>query len=296
MKLFVTGASGWIGSAVTADLLAAGHQVVGLARSDEAAARVEAAGAEVRRGDLADTAGLSEAAAASDGVVHLGYHHDFSRMTEAAELDRAAIEAYGAALAGTGAPLLIASGVVGLGAGVGTETDWPDAASHPRSGNALVAAGLAEQGLRPVVVRFAPTVHGDGDHGFVATLTQIARDRGVSAYVGDGTNVWPAVHRTDAARLVRLAVESAAAGTAVHAVAEEGVPTREIAAAIGASLGLPVESLPAEAASEHYGWMARFFAADLPTSSALTRERLGWAPTGPTLLEDLQAGHYAGEG
>lgn len=295
MSIFVTGASGWIGSAVVTELLGAGHEVVGLARSEESAARIEELGAGVRRGDLSDVAGLIEAAAGSDGVVHLGYHHDFSQMAEAAELDSAAIEAYGAALAGSGRPLLVASGLVGLStSGAATEDEWPDPASHPRSANAHAARALAEQGVRPVVVRFAPTVHGAGDHGFVATLTQIARDRGVSAYVGDGSNVWPAVHRSDAARLVALALDAAPAGSAVHAVAEEGVPTRDIAAAIGASLGLPVESVTAEAAPDHFGWIGRFFGADLPSSSAVTRERLGWEPSGPTLLEDLEAGHYAG--
>jgi nucleoside-diphosphate-sugar epimerase len=295
MRIFVTGASGFIGSAVVPELLQAGHRVVGLARSDQAAARVAATGADVRRGDLYDTAGLAEAAADSDGVVHLGYSHDFSKMAEAAVLDRAAIGAMGTAMEGSGRPLLFASGVLGLAVGrVATEDDAPDPDIHPRGGTAVAAAALADRGVRPVAVRFAPTVHGAGDHGFVAVLTQVASERGVSAYVGDGASRWPAVHRSDAARLVRLTMENDAAGAAVHAVAEEGVPTRAIAEAIGHGLGLPVESVAPEQAAEHFGWIGAFFAADLPVSSNLTRERLGWEPTGPTLLEDLAAGHYFG--
>ena len=293
MRIFVTGASGWIGSAVVRELLQAGHQVVGLARSEEASARVAALGADVRRGDLQDTTSLAQAAADSDGVVHLGYSHDFSQMAEAAVLDRGAIEAMGTALEGSGRPLLFASGVLGLAVGrLATEDDVPDPAVHPRVGNAVAAAALADRGVRPVAVRFAPTVHGAGDHGFVAVLAQVARERGVSAYVGDGANRWPAVHRDDAGRLVRLALDGAPAGSAVHAVAEEGVPARAIAEAIGRGLGLPVESVPADRAAEHFGWIGGFFAADCPVSSDRTRELLGWEPTGPTLLEDLDAGHY----
>ena len=288
MKIFITGASGWIASAVIPELLNAGHEVVGLARSDEAAARVAAAGAEVRRGDLADTAGLAEAAVASDGVIHLGYHHDFSQMAEAAALDRAAIEAFGSALEDTGKPLLFASGVLG----VSTEDEQPELGGHPRVGNALAAKALTDRGVRSVALRFAPTVHGRGDYGFTAVLAQVARERGVSAYVGDGTNVWPAVHRLDAGRLVALALDKAPAGSAVHAVAESGVPTKAIAEAIGHVLGLPVASVPAEKAAEHFGWIGMFFAGDFPVSSVQTRALLGWQPTGPTLVEDIEAGYY----
>ena len=288
MRLFVTGASGFIGSAVVPELLGAGHQVVGLARSDAAAGTISGLGADVVLGSLEDTDLLARTAAASDGVIHLGYHHDFSQMAEAAALDRASIATFGDALEGTGRPFLFASGVLG----VHTEDDRPDPSGHPRNLSAHAALALAERGVRPVAVRFAPTVHGAGDHGFVAVLAQVAHDRGVSAYVGDGTNVWPAVHRSDAARLVRLAVETAAAGTAVHAVAESGVPTRAIAEAIGRGLGVPVESVPAERAAEHFGWIGMFFGADLPVSSERTRGLLGWEPTGPTLLEDLDAGYY----
>ena len=293
MRILVTGASGWIGSATVTELLAAGHQVVGLARSDTSAATVEALGADVVRGGLDDPAGLGAAARDVDGVVHLAYIHDFSRMEDAAVADRRAIEAMAEPLAGTGGPLLIASGVVGLAQGrPSTEEDAPDPASHPRSATATYKVGLAEQGIRSGVVRFAPTVHGAGDHGFVSVLVGIARERGVSAYVGDGSSRWPAVHRLDAARLVRLAVEDAPAGSVVHAVAEEGVPAKDIAEAIGAGLGLPVASVDPEDAMEHFGWMGRFFGADLPTSSALTRERYGWTPTHPTLLQDLASGSY----
>jgi nucleoside-diphosphate-sugar epimerase len=275
---------------VVLELLSAGHEVVGLARSEESAARVAALGADVRRGDLADTAGLAEAAAAADGVVHLGYHHDFSQMAEAAALDRAALEALGGALEGTGKPLLFASGVIG----VRTEDDEPQGGGHPRLVNARTALAFLERGVRVVAVRFAPTVHGEGDHGFVAELARVARERGVAAYVGDGANVWPAVHVSDAARLVRLALDEAPAGSAVHAVAEEGVPTRAIAESIGRGLGVPTESITAEEAADKLGWIGTFFGGNFPVSSDRTRELLGWEPTGPTLLEDLDAGHYTG--
>jgi nucleoside-diphosphate-sugar epimerase len=297
MRILVTGSSGWIGSASVTELLAAGHQVLGLARTDEAASKVARLGAEVVRGSLDDPAGLRAAAARAEGVVHLGYNHDFSRMAEAARTDRAAIEAFAEVLAGTGGPLLIASGTLGLTTGaVGTERDQPDPATHPRVGNAAYTLGLAERGIRSIVVRFAPTVHGSGgDHGFVAALARIARDKGVSAYLGDGLNRWPAVHRIDAARLVQRAVDRAPAAAVLHAIAEEGIATRDIAAALGRSLGLPVESLAVERAAQHFGWLGMFFGADVPASSALTREQMGWTPAQPTLLEDIAAGHYPGQ-
>lgn len=297
MRIFMTGASGWIGSAVVPELLGAGHQVVGLARSDGSAAALEAAGVEVRRGSLDDLDSLHAGAADADGVVHLGYNHDFSRMEDAAQTDRAAVTAFGRALAGTGRPLVIASGTVGLApGGVGTENDRPDPAVHPRIASADAALALAEHGVRSGVVRFAPTVHGDGDHGFVATLVACAREHGRSPYIGDGLNRWPAVHRYDAARLVRLVVEGAPAGTVAHAVAEEGVETRVIAEAIGRHLGVPVVSVDEDEALAHFGWLARFFGADAPASNAITRDLLGWTPTGPSLLEDLDAGHYTAAG
>jgi nucleoside-diphosphate-sugar epimerase len=293
MRIFVTGASGWIGSATVTDLIGAGHQVLGLARSDDAATVVESLGAEAHRGTLADPARLREAAAACDGVVHLGYNHDFSDMAGAAATDRTAVEALGSALAGTGKPLVVASGVLGLAAGrVATEQDQPEPSLHPRIASLALAMGFAERGVRSVGVRFAPTVHGPGDHGFVATLVQIARATGVSAYVGDGDSCWPAVHRLDAAHLVRLAVESAPPGSSLHAVAEEGVPTRIIARAIGAGLGLPAVSVPVDRATEHFGWLGRFFALDTRASNAWTREQMGWTPRRPGLLEDLAGGSY----
>jgi nucleoside-diphosphate-sugar epimerase len=293
MRVFVTGASGWIGSAVVSELLDSGHQVVGLARSDAAAAAVTALGAEVLRGDLDDLDSLRRGAAASDGVVHLGYNHDFSRMPQAAQTDLLAIEAIGTALAGTGRPLAIASGTLGLAPGrVGTEQDKPDPSLHPRIANAQTAMSFVERGVRSLIVRFAPTVHGTGDHGFMAALVGIARDKRVSAYIGDGTNRWPAVHRLDAGNLVRLALDKAPAGSVLHATADEGVPTRVIAEAIGRGLGVPVVSIPADQAEEHFSWLGGFFGADAPASSTLTRELLGWEPIHPGLIEDLDKGHY----
>lgn len=293
MRVFVTGASGWIGSAAVAELIAAGDEVIGLARSDEAAAKVSAAGAAVQPGSLDDLDVLSAAAKDPDAVVHLGYVHDFSRMNDAAATDLHAIETLGEALAGTGRPLVVASGVMGLGSGrVVTERDPANGSAHPRVPNAVATLKLAERGVRASVVRFAPTVHGAGDHGFIARLVAIARERGVSEYIDDGANHWPAVHRLDASRLVHLAVHYAPAGSALHAVAEQGVATRAIADTIGRNLNVPVTSVPSAQAGEHFGWLGAFWAIDSRASNDLTRELLGWGPTHPGLIDDLDQGHY----
>ncbi|WP_407540956.1 SDR family oxidoreductase [Deinococcus radiomollis] len=293
MRVFVTGASGFIGSAVVPELLRAGHQVTGLARSDASAAALIAAGAEVQRGDLNDLNSLREGAAAADGVVHLAYNHDFSQMGAAAQTDRAALEAIGDALAGTDRPLVFASGVLGMAPGrVATEHDAPPTGLHPRIVTTQAALALASRGVRVVSMRFAPTVHGEGDHGFMHAIAQIARQKGVSGYVGDGENRWPAVHRLDAATLVRLALERGTAGSSLHAVAEEGVRLRDVAEVIGRHLNLPMVSVSAAQAAEHFGWMGMFIGADSPVSSALTREWMNWTPTRPGLLADLDAGHY----
>ncbi|WP_433297182.1 SDR family oxidoreductase [Actinoplanes sp. CA-030573] len=291
MRIFVTGASGWIGSAGVAELLKAGHQVVGLARSDASAAKLEANGAEVRRGDLDDLDGLRAAAADSDGVIHLGYKHDFSPagMAGAAATDRAVIEAVGDALAGSGKPFVIASGALGTASGrPATENDRPEGTGHPRIASAQATLALADRGVRSAIIRFAPTVHGRGDHGFVAALVDIARRTGVSGYPGDGGNRWSAVHVLDAGALVRLVVEQATPGSIWHAAAEEGVPTRAIAEAIGRALDLPVRSVP----NEHFDWLSRFFPMDMPVSSEITQATLGWKPVQPSLIADLDAGSY----
>lgn len=293
MRVFVTGASGFIGSAVVPELLRAGHQVTGLARSDSSAVALTAAGAEVMRGDLTDLDSLRAGAAASDGVVHLAYNHDFSQMGVAAQMDRTALEAIGETLAGTNRPLIFAAGAIGIAPGrTATELDMPSSGLHPRILSTQAALALATRGVRVVSMRFSPTVHGEGDHGFMHVLINIARQKGVSGYVGDGENRWPAVHRIDAATLVRLALEKGEAGSSLHAVAEEGVRIRNIAEVIGQALNLPVASVPAEQASEHFGWMGSFIGADSPVSNALTREWMGWQPIGPGLIEDLNQGHY----
>lgn len=293
MHVLITGASGWIGSAVTRELLAAGHRVTGLARSDAAAARIEALGADVVRGDLTDLGVLRDAAAGSGAVVHLGFVHDFDDFAGSVAIDRAAIEALGESVP-EGAVFAIASGMAGLTPGrLATERDAGDpAVSGPRVENAHLHLGYADRGVLPVQLRFAPTVHGIGDHGFIATIARIARERGVSAYIGDGAHRWAAVHRDDAARLSRLAIESPSTARIVHAVAEEGIPTREIAEALGARFGLPVVAIDPDDAAAHFGWMGRFFGADLAGTSEITREALGWQPTGPTLLDDIAAGGY----
>ncbi|HEV7183497.1 MAG TPA: SDR family oxidoreductase [Leifsonia sp.] len=295
MRVFVTGASGWIGSAVVPELLTAGHDVVGLARSESSAEALQAAGAQVRRGDLDDLEGLRAAAEDSDGVIHLGYKHDFSDMAGAARTERAVIETLAGALMGSERPLLFASGVARVvPGGVLTEADPSpfSGADSPRGGAEQLALSYADRGVRPVALRFAPTVHGDGDYGFMSTLVGIARAKRASGFVGDGANRWPAVHRLDAARMVALAIEKAPAGTAVHAVGEEGVATREIADVIGRHLDVPVVSVAPEEAADHFGWIGAFFSLDIRATSTLTQELLGWTPTHPGLLDDLDSGSY----
>lgn len=295
MRVFVTGASGWIGSAVVPELLEAGHQVVGLARSDAAAATVSAAGAEVLWGSLEDLDVLRKGADGSEGVIHLGFIHDFNSYEECNRIDRDAIGTIGSALEGSGRPFLIASGVAAMRdeGRAGTEQDVADP-NFARSAASAMTIALAERGVRSSVVRLPPTVHGSGDHGFVAMLVSTAREKGVAGYVGEGSNRWPAVHRSDAARLYRLALDHAPAGSVLHAVAEEGVTARDMAEVMGRRLDVPVVPVPTEAAIDHFGWLGLIFSADLPTSSTFTRELLSWEPTGPTLLEDLEAGHYFG--
>jgi nucleoside-diphosphate-sugar epimerase len=305
MRVFVTGASGWIGSAVVPELIGAGHEVVGLARSDASAASLTAAGAEVQRGSLDDLDGLRSAAAASDGVIHLAFKHELAfggDFQGAADADRRAVEMFGEALAESDRPLLIASGTLMIAPGRlvterdghGPASDMPAFGEGPRTRweTAELVLSMASRGVRSSVVRLPPTNHGDGDNGFMATLVAIAREKGVSGYIGDGANLWPAVHRLDSAHLFRLALEQAPAASTLHAVAEEGVPIRDVAEVIGRHLELPVASVSLEDAGEHFTWLAHFLGADSPASSELTRELLGWNPTQPGLIADLEEGHY----
>jgi nucleoside-diphosphate-sugar epimerase len=295
MRVFITGASGWIGSATVDELVAAGHEVVGLARSETSSKSLAAKGAQVRRGDLDDLESIRAGADDAEAVIHLANKHDFDNPAASNKAERAAVQTIGTVLAGSGRPFLLASGTAGLSSGrEATERDrspfsGPDA---PRGGSENLALDFVDRGVHTVILRFAPTVHGDGDHGFIAALVGIARNRGSVAYVGNGSNRWSAVHRSDAARLVRLGLEKAPAGALLHAVGENGVPAREIADAIGRGLDLQAVSVPAEDVARHLGWIGAFFAMDIPASSTLTQQLLGWSPTGPTLLDDLNGGSY----
>ena len=295
MRVFLTGATGFIGSAIVPELISSGHQVIGLARSDAGAKSLAAAGAKVHRGDLEDLDSLRSGAAAADGVIHAGFIHDFSRFKEVSEVDRRAIETFGAAFAGSDRPIVIASGTALVSPGrLATEESVSTltAADFPRVASEEAATSMATRGVRAALMRLSPSVHGDGDHGFVPTLINIAREKGVSAYIGDGRNRWNAVHRLDAARLFRLALEKATAGAKYHAVAEEGIAFRDIAEVIGRRLNIPVVSKSPEEATNHFGWFGAFAGLDCPASSRLTQERLGWRPVQPTLLTDLERGSY----
>ena len=290
MRVFVTGATGFIGSAVISELIGAGHQVLGLARSDEGARRLTAAGADVHRGSLEDLDGLRSGTAAADGVIHLAFIHDFSQYLEAAAADQRAIEAMGSVLAGSNRPLVVTSGLAGFAPGrAATEEDVP---AHFARVSEQAALALVPQGVRAMVVRLAASVHDAGDRGFVPYLIGLARQKGEAAYIGEGLNRWPAVHRRDAARLFRLALEQGVAGARYHGAADEGIALRDLAAVIGRHLQVPVVSKPAEAAEAHFDWMARFAGLDMAASSALTQQWLGWHPTHPGLLADLEHGDY----
>jgi len=296
MRVFVTGASGWIGSATVDELLASGYEVTGLARSDASAAALQAKGASVLRGDLDDLEGIRSGADAADAVIHLANKHDWSDMAGTAAAERGAVQTIADTLEGSGRPFLVASGVAGLARGRPSTEDDPSpfhGPDSPRGGTENLALEYVDRGVHSVSLRFAPTVHGTRDHGFIAIIAAVAREKGVSGYPGDGTNRWAAVHVSDTARLVTLALAKAPAGSRVHAVAEEGVPVREIAEAIGQAYDLPVASIDPDDAGSHFGWISLFFSMDLAATSTATRTLLGWTPTGPTLVQDIESGAYA---
>lgn len=292
MRVFVTGATGFVGSAVVQELINHGHKVLGLARTDAAAGSLAAAGAEVHRGSLEDLDSLQSGATLADGVIHLAFIHDFNNYGPAAETDRRAIETMGTALAGSNKPLVVTSGtlLIERKGPLATEDDKPTP-NFPRKSE-QTAIELAAKGVRASTVRLPPSVHGEGDHGFVPMIINTAREKKASAYVGDGMNRWPAVHRLDAAHLYRLVLEKGAAGASYHAIGDEGVPTKEIAEAIGRRLNVPVVSKSGEDTASHFGWMARFFSLDGPASSKRTEQELGWRPVQRGLIEDIEKAGY----
>jgi nucleoside-diphosphate-sugar epimerase len=295
MKVFVTGATGFIGSAVVNELISNGHKVIGLVRSDEGVKFLSSLGAEALRGTLTDIDVLQKGASESDGVIHTAFIHDWSNFAASCATDKAAIEAIGAVLVGSNKPFVVTSGILGLASGrLATEDDEVNLATAitPRAQSDIAALALASQGVRVSILRLPPSVHGDEDHGFVPLIIKIARDKGVSGYIGEGTNRWCAVHRLDAARLYRLALEKGRAGANYHAVGDESVTTKSLAEAIGAQLKLDVVSKTSEEAPAHFGFFSWPLSLDGPCSSAKTQEEFGWTPTGPGLIEDLQKGTY----
>jgi nucleoside-diphosphate-sugar epimerase len=309
MRVFVTGASGWVGRGLVPELLTAGHEVIGLARSDASAKALQAAGVEVRLGSLDDLDTLRDAARSSDGVIHLAFKHDIAFAGDfagATAADRRAIEAFGEALADSGKPFVLASGILGvLGlppgvvaterdglAAADSDRDVPMSGANDRMANAHFTQALAGHGIRSSIVRLPPSTHGDGDNGFMPTAIGFARQKGAAVYVGDGANRWPAVHRDDAARLFRLAFESAPAGSVLHAVGDEGVPIREVAEIFAAQLSIPAVSVTPDQAGEYLGFLGRFWGFDGPACAQITRDLLGWRPTRPGLIADLKLGHY----
>ncbi len=294
MRVFVTGATGFIGSAIVKELTGAGYKVLGLARSEKSVQALKDAGVEVLTGDLNDPESLKKGAAETDAVIHTAFIHDFANFEASAAADKAAIEAMGSVLAGTNRPMIVTGGTLGIQFNGPWVTEDDAAPAHPRASEAA-GLELAKQGIRSSVVRLPPSVHDKGDKGFVPMLISVAREKGFSAYIGDGSNRWPAVHRLDAAHLYRLVLEKGKAGTRYNGTGDEGIPTRQIAEVIGKQLNLPVKSVSQEDAAAHFTWIARFFALNAPSSSKKTKAELGWQPAHPGLIEDLEMGHYFGK-